>query len=132
MASLTEFEKMLLQTLEEKDQLIASMQATITSLQGSVDTMSATIAELNQVIEALKEQLKKNSNNSSKPPSSDGYKKPSPKSLREKTGKKQGGQEGHEGKYLQAVAKADEVFEHMPVACKSCPNYEKCPQRGIP
>ena len=64
MASLTEFEKMLLQTLEEKDQLIASMQATITSLQGSVDTMSATIAELNQVIEALKEQLKKNSNNS--------------------------------------------------------------------
>ena len=126
MASLTEFEKMLLQTLEEKDQLIASMQATITSLQGSVDTMSATIAELNQVIEALKEQLKKNSNNSSKPPSSDGYKKPSPKSLQEKTGKKQGGQEGHEGKYLQAVAKADEVFEHMPVACKSCPNYEKC------
>ena len=102
------------------------MQATISSLQNSVDSMSATITELNQVIEALKEQLKKNSSNSSKPPSSDGYRKPAPKSLREKTGKKQGGQDGHTGKFLKAVAKPDEVLEYIPAACKGCPHFAKC------
>ena len=106
---MTEFVNLLLQKLEEKDRLIASMQATISSLQKSVDTMSSTIAELNQVIDELKEQLKKNSGNSSKPPSSDGYKKPAPKSLRGKSGKKQGGQKGHEGTYLEAVGEPDKV-----------------------
>jgi hypothetical protein len=42
----------------------------------------------------LEERLNQNSGNSSKPPSSDGYTKPSPKSLRKKSGKKQGGQFG--------------------------------------
>lgn len=123
---MTEFINLLLQKLEEKDQLIASMQATISSLQKSVDTMSSTITELNQVIDELKEQLKKNSGNSSKPPSSDGYKKPAPKSLRGKSGKKQGGQKGHEGTYLEAVAEPDEVIKHMPAACKGCPRFAKC------
>lgn len=46
------------------------------------------IAQLNQTIQELKEQLNKNSKNSSKPPSSDGFKKPAPKSLREPSGKR--------------------------------------------
>ena len=39
-------------------------------------TVDQTINELNQTIKELKEQLNKNSKNSSKPPSSDGLKKP--------------------------------------------------------
>jgi hypothetical protein len=35
-------------------------------------------------VKELREQLKKNSKNSSKPPSSDGYEKPAPKSMRER------------------------------------------------
>ena len=54
------------------------------------------IAQLNQTIQELKEQLNKNSKNSSKPPSSDGFKKPAPKSLRKPSGKKAGGQNGHQ------------------------------------
>ena len=53
--------------------------------------LSAEIASLNQTIKELKEQLDKNSKNSSKPPSSDGLKKPAVnknKSLRESSGKK--------------------------------------------
>ena len=56
-----------------------------------VDALNQTIAELNATIKELREQINKNSGNSSKPPSSDGFKKV-PKSLREKSGKKRGGQ----------------------------------------
>ena len=118
-AELTEFEKVLLQKLEEKDHLIASLQSVISSMQASIN-------ELNQTIAALKEQLKKNSNNSSKPPSSDGYRKPTPKSLRESSGKQQGGQKDHPGSYLSVCAEPDQIMPHMPTVCESCPRYEEC------
>jgi len=67
-----------------------------------------------QIVE-LKDQLAKNSRNSGKPPSSDGLKKPKPKSLREKGQRKTGGQNGHPGKTLCLVEIADEVVvEHCP------------------
>ena len=51
------------------------------ALTATVDNMNLTIAELNQTIKELKEQLNKNSKNSSKPPSSDGLKKPAVKNM---------------------------------------------------
>ena len=129
---MTEFEKVL-QKLEEKDKMILSLQAANSSMQSSIDAMAVTIdslnqtiAELNQTIAALKEQLNKNSGNSSKPPSSDGYKKPPvTKSLRGKSGKQSGGQKGHEGKNLmQAVP--DHVVPCMPSKCANCPRRDKC------
>ena len=66
---------------------------------------TATISELKQIISDLQEtikdlqrQLNMDSHNSSKPQSSDGYKKANKKrSLKEKTGRKTGGQKGHKG-----------------------------------
>ncbi|NJL57206.1 IS66 family transposase, partial [bacterium] len=69
-------------------------------------------------IQALENQLAKNSTNSSKPPSSDGLKKA--KSLREKGQRKTGGQKGHPGTTLEMTAEPDEVVLHTPESCDHC------------
>ena len=105
---------------------VNTLNASLNSLQQSFDAQTALITQLNQTIQELKEQLNKNSKNSSKPPSSDGFKKPAPKSLRKPSGKMVGGQEGHQGTYLAVLSDPDEVVKHMPSACEGCPHYKMC------
>lgn len=81
---------------------------------------SALIAKLAKEIEELKSKLAKNSRNSSKPPSSDGYDKPNPKSLRKKGGRSSGGQPGHKGSTLKQVAHPDKIEEHPINRCTHC------------
>lgn len=77
------------------------------------------LQSLTDRIKQLEQQLRKNSRNSSKPPSSDGPAKPNPKSLRKRTGKKSGGQKGHEGHTLQRVEHPDQSTV-LPVNVCSC------------
>jgi transposase len=71
-------------------------------------------------LDKLEAMLLKNSSNSSKPPSTDGFKRKS--KSRRVTGKaKAGGQEGHPGSNLKRVAVADEVQLHSPPKrCDDC------------
>ena len=73
-------------------------------------------------IKELEARLSKNSQNSSKPPSSDGYnKKPAPKSQRQKSGKKSGGQSGHTGSRLERVETPDFIVTHkVDKCCHGC------------
>jgi transposase len=70
-------------------------------------------------VQRLEEQLARNSHNSSKPPSSDGFARKT-KSRREKSGKQPGGQPGHEGQTLRAVATPDVTVSHLPERCAGC------------
>lgn len=77
------------------------------------------LAPLVARVAELEARLGSNSGNSSKPPSSDGYAKPNPKSLREPSGRKPGGQKGHPGTTLRQAADPDEIVVHLPEVC-SC------------
>jgi len=95
-------------------------------LQKTIQSLNQNIEKLTDEISELKEKLNKNSHNSSKPPSSDGYSKPNPKSLRPKSDKKAGGQKGHKFSNLSVPKKIDRTVNHYPVKCEKCPLFEKC------
>jgi transposase len=74
---------------------------------------------LQERIKELEGQQAKDSHNSSLPPSSDRFVR-SPKSLRQASGKKPGGQKGHRGHHLQQVELPDEVLMHGVERCEAC------------
>ena len=85
-----------------------------------VESLQAVIRALETRVQVLEGQLAKNSQNSSKPPSSAGLQKPRTTSLRKRHGKSRGGQVGHPGTTLKAVAQPDHVRVHRVRRCAAC------------
>lgn len=80
----------------------------------------ALILSLFARLEALESLVRKDSHNSSKPPSSDGLGKKT-RSLREVSGKKPGGQPGHKGTTLKQVLQPTQIVTHtLPTQCERC------------
>ena len=78
------------------------------------------VAVLQSQVEGLAAQVKSNSRNSSKPPSSDGPAKPAPKSLRGKSGRKPGRPKGQPGATMQLSEHPDKTVRHRPGRCGCC------------
>jgi transposase len=92
----------------------------IASLEAEVELLRKENAELKARIAELERRLNQNSSNSSKPPSLDGFNRPQPKSLREKSDKPNGGQKGRFGRTLLQVENPDNVIVHHVLECTSC------------
>ena len=85
------------------------------TLRAIIILKDAKIAELETKVKELTERLNKNSSNSHKPPSSDGYgKKPA---FAKGKGGKQGGQKGHKGGTLLMVSNPDKTKPLIPLVC---------------
>jgi len=113
--------------IESQSKQIESQTKQIESQTKLIEKQNNNIVALTEEIKELRRQLKLNSSNSSKPPSTDGFKKPNRNnSLRTKSGKKPGGQVGHKGANLSIPHEPDEVKQYIPNKCKGCPNFENC------
>jgi transposase len=95
-------------------------QALILSLLATVEAMKGEIAALKAEVADLKSRLDQNSSNSHKPPSSD---PPSvAKPTKSPTGRKRGGQPGHEGRSRKMLPpeRVNERIDYHPDTCRCC------------
>ena len=104
-----------------KKELISFIQ----TLLASNDLLTKKVEQLTKKVHGLEQQVltlksKKDSSNSSAPPSHDHYSTTGNKSLRKQSGRKRGGQLGHKGHTLELSQTPDQVIEHQPYYCQGC------------
>ncbi len=109
---------LLLSRVEVLETENAALKAENLSLKQENASLKQENAALKQQVATLEIRLNKNSDNSHKPPSTDGFKKQPalPKEKRSPTG----GQAGHQGHSLQMVADPDVVVLHHASGCSCC------------
>ncbi len=100
-------------------EVLLALSAQNERLEAQVEKLTARVARQDERIASLERQLGRSSRNSSQPPSADPPSAP-PRRGKDPSGRKQGGQPGHEGKgrpLLPAWA-VDEVIAHWPTECE--------------
>ncbi|MGO8885681.1 MAG: DUF6444 domain-containing protein, partial [Streptosporangiaceae bacterium] len=100
--------------------LAVSLRQELAAAQAALEQAQVELGRAQDRISELESRLRQSPRNSSRPPSSEGLGKPAPRSLRKKTGRKPGGQDGHPGQTLAQVARPDREERHEPACCREC------------
>ncbi len=110
----------LLRRIASLEAQVASLQTEVARLGAENTCLQAENARLQAENAELRHRLGLNSQNSHKPPSSDGYRKKRIQPALPKGKKPLGGQPGHKGQTLRQVEKPDRVQVHLPERCAVC------------
>ena len=113
--------------MDFRDARIAQLEAEVAAKDARIAQLEAEVAQLRTLlsqalgrIAELERQLRQNSQNSSKPPSSDG---PGvARASKKRKGRKPGGQPGHKGHHRVLVGpeRVDQMHEVKPTTCRKC------------
>jgi len=98
-------------------------EATPASVKALVGELIQTLTKVEKRVSHLEEQVKQNSQNSSRPPASDGFGRPqSTEKAKGKRKRKRGGQPGHEGhsRKLYPLGACQTALGHHPEQCSHC------------
>ncbi len=112
--------KELLRSIEEVKSLCSKHESEIVKLKEENNTLKKENSSLKKQLSLVSHR--KNSINSSMPPSNDIAKPKRTVSLRKPSGKRPGGQPGRKGTTLEMRAKTDIVENHYPQVCANCGN----------
>jgi transposase len=112
-------------TLEEAQEIINALWKFCGELLRRVDEQQKKIEAQQKEIDELKEKLNTNSNNSSKPPSTDRFK--SSKKQKKKDKRNRGGQPGHSGatRELLPEEEVDKIEKYLPPKSCECGGHVK-------
>ncbi|OQA89257.1 MAG: Transposase IS66 family protein [Bacteroidetes bacterium ADurb.Bin234] len=124
--------KMLQQSLVSQDKKINELEESASEKDKKIKRLTDEIEALRDQRDKLKTMFKKDSSNSSKPPSTDGFRKAKAASTRQKSGKKLGGQFGHPGHTAQFFQEPTEIIEKKPEPICSCGGSVNCSDDYIP
>jgi transposase len=106
----------------EAQAYIRALEARIGALEETVQSLKAAIQQVETTAHQLREQLQQNSRTSARPPSSDPPQALAQRPRREPSGRRPGGQLGHEGqtRVLLPVEEVDVVIPLKPERCPRC------------
>jgi transposase len=109
--------------IAELEAEVGRYKALLSERDRKIEQLMAQVQELTASVKKLEEQARTSSRNSSKPPSSDGPAAP-PRPKKLPTGRKPGGQPGHERheRELLPVEKVSKVVACIPEHCERCDN----------
>jgi transposase len=102
---------------------IRALEARVVALEAALQRLEGTVGQLETTVQHVQEQLEQNSRTSSRPPSSDPPQARGQRPRREPSGRRPGGQPGHEG-HSRALVPIEEVDSVIPVKPGRCPRCQ--------
>jgi transposase len=124
--------KMLQQYIADREKKVDELMEMLSIKDKEIEKLTDEIAALRDQRDKFKAMLSKDSANSSKPPSTDGFRKAKASSLRQRSGKKPGGQLGHPGHTIEFFQNPTQIIDKKPEAVCSCGGVVQCGDEYLP
>jgi transposase len=131
LAEASAVERALRAELGELRAQVAERNRTIVLLSEENAALRAQLGAMLERVAELERRVGQSPRNSDRPPSTEGYGKPAPRSRRRRTGRGPGGQPGHEGTTLCQVADPDRVVRHAPRRCPCGRSLRRAPVTSV-